>query len=84
MSARIELRTLKLSALIEGEGDVRGESALGRPTGPFALLGVVLALVEPSGLERSLAAAFANQNTRTGGRSCGLSADRPACSASPT
>jgi hypothetical protein len=52
----IELRTLKLSALIEGEGDVRGESALDRPMGPFALLGVVLALAATSLLGMAAAA----------------------------
>ncbi len=44
----IELRNLKLSALIEGRGDVRSEGGVDRPTGPFALLGVVLALAATS------------------------------------
>jgi hypothetical protein len=48
MSARLELRTLKLSALIAGDGDGRSENALGRSTGPFALLGLVLALAATS------------------------------------
>ena len=44
----IELRTLKLSALIEGDGDVCSESVPGAPAGPFALMGVVLALAASS------------------------------------
>jgi hypothetical protein len=55
----IELRTLKLSALIAGRGGVSGEGAGGACPGPFALLGVVLALVASSLLGMAPAAASA-------------------------
>lgn len=55
----IELRTLKLSALIGERGDVSGEGAGGACPGPFALLGVVLASAASSLLGMAPAAASA-------------------------
>jgi hypothetical protein len=55
----IELRTLKLSALIGERSDVSGEGAGGLCPGPFGLLGVVLALAASSLLGMAPAAASA-------------------------